>query len=203
MDATDLMVPTRSARERLLGQRAVVVWLTGLSGAGKTTLGTELIKRLHAMGRLSTLLDGDELRRGLNSGLGFSDQDRQENIRRIAEAARLLLETGVIVVVAAISPTLKMRDNARRIVGAQDFVEVHVRCPVEVCEKRDVKGLYRRARAGQVPQFTGVSAPYETPPAPDLVLDTALTPVTGSAQTLLDAVVGRTARGAGHRSNVL
>lgn len=180
-------VPTRAERESLLGQRAGVLWLTGLSGSGKSTIARAAERKLHAAGRLCRVLDGDEIRSGLNRGLGFTESDRAENIRRIAEVARILVDTGVIVLVAVISPGLAMRADARRIVGPQDFLEVYVRCPLELCRQRDVKGLYARADSGAVPQFTGISAPYEEPTSPDLVIDTSNSPVHLSARSLLEA----------------
>jgi adenylylsulfate kinase len=181
----------RRDREQLLGQRAVVVWMTGLSGAGKSTLAHGLQARLHAEGRLSAVLDGDQVRAGLNAGLGFSEQDRGENIRRIAEVARILLDTGVIAIVAVISPSHAMRRHASAIIGEADFLEVFVSCPLEVCRTRDVKGLYSRAHAGQVPQFTGVGAPYEEPQSPQVVLRTDQLTVQAAVQVLAEAVAAR------------
>ncbi|MBI5533785.1 MAG: adenylyl-sulfate kinase [Deltaproteobacteria bacterium] len=178
----------RADREKLLGQRGRVIWLTGLSGAGKTTIARAMDAHLHGMGRLCAVLDGDVVRTGLNRGLGFSEEDRHENIRRIAEVARILLDTGVIVLVAVISPAEAMRQNARKIVGAADFFEVYVRCSIEVCNQRDTKGLYKKAQAGQLKQFTGVSAPYEPPAAPDLIIDTDQMGVQQATEMLLGAV---------------
>jgi len=189
--ASTLPQPTRRDREILLGQNSHAIWLTGLSGAGKTTIARALEARLLAMGRLCAVLDGDVVRTGLNFGLGFSEQDRFENIRRIAEVARILVDAGVIALVAVISPGEAMRQNARRIIGPSDFVEVYVRCPIEVCRQRDTKGLYRKAQAGQVAQFTGVSAPYEPPEAPQLVIDTDHATVEQAASTVLQCVAGR------------
>lgn len=164
-----------------------MLWLTGFSGSGKSTIARAAERKLHAAGRLCRVLDGDEVRRGLNRGLGFSQADRAENIRRIAEVARILVDTGVIVIVAVISPGAAMRADARSIIGPKDFLEVFVRCPLELCRERDVKGLYARAAAGGVSQFTGVSAPYEEPQAPDLVIDTSDAPVHESVLMLLEA----------------
>jgi adenylyl-sulfate kinase len=186
--------PSRIDRERLVGHGALVVWLTGLSGAGKTTLARALESALHERGRLCAVLDGDEVRKGLNAGLGFSEEDRTENLRRIAEVARVLLDTGVIVIVAVISPGRAMREQARRIIGPSDTLEVHVRCPVDVCRARDVKGLYRDAAAGVVQQFTGVTAPYEPPESPDLVIDTDRTSLAEAACSLVQAVEARLGR---------
>jgi adenylylsulfate kinase len=163
---------SREDRERLLGQKGVVAWLTGLSGSGKTSVahGTEWI--LHDRRRLVRSLDGDEFRAGLSLGLGFSMEDRRENIRRIAETARILVDSGMVVLVSAVSPTIAIRELARSIIGAEAFLEVFVNCPLAVCEERDPKGLYRRARAGEIPGFTGIDSPYEAPIAPDLEIRT-------------------------------
>lgn len=163
---------SRAERERQLGQRGCVVWLTGLSGAGKSTIGYELDRRLHEQGRLTCPLDGDNVRHGLNRDLGFSPADRQENIRRIGEVAALLASTGVIAIVSFISPYRTGRDAARTLVGADRFIEVYVNASLTVCEARDPKGLYKRARAGELEQFTGIGAPYEVPTAPDIIVDT-------------------------------
>lgn len=168
---------TRAARETLLGQRGLVVWLYGLSGAGKTTLATALTRLLHAEGRYTVLLDGDILRTGLNQGLGFSATDRTENIRRAAEVARLFARTGAIVICAFITPAQAMRTLARQIVGDPDFLEVHLACSFAECERRDVKGLYAKARAGGVPLFTGRDSAFESPEQPDVVLDTENQPI--------------------------
>jgi len=164
-----------TAEERRLhsGQRPATIWLTGLSGAGKSTLACALERSLVQAGRSACVLDGDNLRHRLNSDLGFSAQDRQENIRRSAEVARLMNDAGLIVVCAFISPLRADRDMARQIIGDDNFVEVHVSTPRTVCEERDPKGLYKKARAGLIPEFTGVSAPYEAPLLPTLALDTA------------------------------
>ncbi len=159
-------------RERLLGQRGATVWLTGLSGSGKSTIAKELERTLMAMGHIGHILDGDNIRHGLNKDLGFSAEDRRENIRRIAEVARLFNEAGLIVVTAFISPYREDRDHARAIIGAERFVEVYVSTPLEVCERRDPKNLYKKARSGEIPQFTGISDPYEAPLAPEIELNT-------------------------------
>lgn len=148
-----------------------MLWLTGLSGAGKSTLASALHERLQAQGLASVVLDGDAVRAGLCKGLGFSPEDRRENIRRVAEVAKLMREAGLVVICALISPLRADRAMAREIVGADHFREVHVATPLAVCERRDPKGLYRNARAQALTQFTGVSAPYEEPPTPDLRLD--------------------------------
>jgi bifunctional enzyme CysN/CysC len=160
-------------RERQLAQRAVTIWLTGLSGSGKSTIAKEAERRLHAAGRHVYVLDGDNLRLGLNRDLAFSAGDRTENIRRAAEVARLFNDAGTIVLVPVISPFRADREAARRVVGEDRFFEVHVSAPIEVCEARDAKGLYGKARAGEIEEFTGVSSPYEAPERAALVLDTA------------------------------
>jgi adenylylsulfate kinase len=159
-------------RESLLGQKALTIWLTGLSAAGKSTLAFALEKALFAERRTSYVLDGDNIRHGLNKNLGFSNEDRTENIRRIAEVARLMNDAGMIVITAFISPFVVDRKMARQIIGQDCFREVYVSTALEVCESRDPKGLYGKARAGQVPEFTGISSPYEAPKNPDLVIDT-------------------------------
>lgn len=164
---------TAPLREELLQQRAVTVWLTGLSGAGKSTLAYALEEELHALGFASFVLDGDNLRHRLNSDLGFSAAERSENIRRVAEVAALMNDAGLMVFTALISPQRSDRAMARALIGADRFLEVHVSTPLDVCEGRDPKGLYTMARTGKIPQFTGVSAPYEAPEAPDFSIDTA------------------------------
>lgn len=164
---------TAPLREELLQQRAVTVWLTGLSGAGKSTLAYALEEELHALGFASFVLDGDNLRHRLNSDLGFSAAERSENIRRVAEVAALMNDAGLMVFTALISPQRSDRAMARTLVGEDRFLEVHVSTPLDVCEGRDPKGLYTMARTGKIPQFTGVSAPYEAPEAPDFSIDTA------------------------------
>ena len=170
MDSTHV---SRREREEMHGHRGAVVWFTGLSGAGKTTLARAVERRLFHAGCQVALLDGDSLRQGLCADLGFSPEDRSENLRRAGESARLFAETGIIVLAAFISPLRSDRARVRSIQADGDFIEAWCKCPLEVCEQRDVKGLYRRARAGEVRQFTGVSAPYEVPLAPELSLDTA------------------------------
>lgn len=161
----------RKVREQMLGQHAVTIWLTGLSGSGKSTVANALEQKLAAMGKHTMLLDGDNVRMGLNSNLGFSDIDRVENIRRIAEVSKLLNDAGIIVITAFISPFHMDRRNACRIIG-DSFFEVYVSTSLEECERRDVKGLYERARKGDVKNFTGISSPYEIPREPDVVIDT-------------------------------
>lgn len=176
---------TRAMREARSGHRSVLVWFTGLPSSGKSTLAHGLEERLFAEGRNAYVLDGDNVRHGLCRDLGFAEQDRAENIRRIGELANLFLDAGIITLAAFVSPCAADRRKVRELVGAENFIEVYCRCPVEVCESRDEKGNYAKARAGGIAHFTGVSAPYETPQRPDLVLDTSRTGVGESIATLL------------------
>ena len=164
---------TREDREKLLDQKGCVLWFTGLSASGKSTLALEVENRLHGRGRLTYVLDGDNIRHGLNNNLGFSPEDREENIRRIGEVSKLFVDAGVIVMTAFISPYRGDRDKARALVEDGRFFEVFVDCPLAVCEERDPKGLYKKARAGEIPEFTGISAPYEEPDSPELTVNTA------------------------------
>lgn len=162
---------SKEIREKSLNQKARTIWFTGLSGSGKSTLANEVEKRLVAMGKHTMLLDGDNVRMGLNNNLGFSDEDRVENIRRIAETAKLMNDAGLIVLTAFISPFRKDRRNANKIIG-DDYIEVFVSTPLEECEKRDIKGLYKKARDGVIKEFTGISSPYEEPENPSITVDT-------------------------------
>jgi adenylylsulfate kinase len=175
----------RKDREKLLGQRGATLWLTGLSGSGKSTVAVAAEKALLQRGHLAYVLDGDNVRHGLNKNLGFSPEDRTENIRRIAEVAKLFTDAGVIALTSFISPYRADRDAARAIFAPGDFVEIHVSTALETCESRDPKGLYKKARAGQIPEFTGISAPYEAPERPELVLDTGALSVEESVTALL------------------
>ncbi|MFO8183423.1 MAG: adenylyl-sulfate kinase [Candidatus Aegiribacteria sp.] len=163
----------RADREKLLGHRGATIWLTGLSGSGKSTVADVLSEMLHQRGVLTAILDGDNIRHGLNRDLGFSPEDRKENIRRISEVARLFSSFGIVNILAFISPYREDRDFARSIQEDDDFVEVYVEVPLEVAEERDPKGLYKKARSGEIPSFTGISAPYEEPLSPEVVLKTA------------------------------
>ncbi len=162
----------RADRERRLGQHSKVVWLTGLSGSGKSTIAQHLERRLFNEGFFAQVLDGDNIRSGINNNLGFSEADRRENIRRIAEVARLYLNSGIITLNSFISPTRAIRSMAAEIVGTADFIEIYVNAPLEVCEARDVKGLYQKARRGEIKGFTGIDQPYEAPGAPALEVRT-------------------------------
>jgi adenylyl-sulfate kinase len=179
---------TLAEREHLLGQHGRTLWLTGLSAAGKSTLAFALEKALLARGRACYVLDGDNVRHGLNRNLGFSAEDRAENIRRIAEVARLMNDAGLIVISAFISPYRADRHSARTIVGTDAFREIFVSTSLATCEARDPKGMYGKARSGQITQFTGISAPYEAPEAPDLILDTAELSIEESVARLVDLV---------------
>ncbi len=162
----------RGDKEALLGQHGLCIWMTGLSGSGKSTIAVELERLLHAAGIHSMVLDGDNVRTGINSNLGFSEADRTENIRRIAEVAKLFVGNGTVTICCFVSPTIAIREQAKAIIGATDFVEVFVDTPLEECERRDVKGLYAKARAGEVKDFTGISAPFEPPAKADIILST-------------------------------
>lgn len=184
---------SRGARERLGGHPAKVVWFTGLSGSGKSTLANALEVELHRQGKRTYVLDGDNMRQGLNRDLGFSDTDRIENIRRVAEVARLMMDAGIIVMTAFISPFRLERDAARERIGAEHFFEVFVDTPFAECESRDPKGLYKKARYGRLLRMTGIDSPYEPPLRPDLVLDGWATPITDSVHALC-VMLGMTPR---------
>ena len=180
---------SRDDKEQLLKQRGMMLWFTGLSGSGKSTVAIALERELHSRGLLCCILDGDNIRSGINNNLGFSAEDRVENIRRIAEVGRLFVDTGIITIAAFISPNNQLREMAAEIIGKDDFVEVFVSTPLEECEKRDVKGLYAKARRGEIKNFTGISAPFEAPEHPDITLDTSKLPVEESVKILLDYVL--------------
>ena len=163
---------TRERREKLNNHRSVILWFTGLSSSGKSTLAHAVEEQLHQKGCSTFVFDGDNVRHGLCRDLGFSDMDRKENIRRIGEMSKLIIEAGVIALTAFISPFKKDRDQIRQLVSQDDFIEIYCDCPLKVCEQRDPKGLYRRARAGEIKVFTGISSPYEAPQNPELVVDT-------------------------------
>ncbi len=163
---------TRQRREKLNNHKSVVIWFTGLSGSGKSTLAHSVEEELHKLGCRTFVLDGDNVRHGLSSNLTFSDDDRKENIRRIGEAAKLMMEAGIIAITAFISPFREDRDNVRGLLSQEDFIEIFCNASLEVCESRDVKGLYKRARAGEIKNYTGIDSPYEAPINPELVIDT-------------------------------
>ncbi|MEI6434924.1 MAG: adenylyl-sulfate kinase [Bacteroidota bacterium] len=181
----------REEKEAILKQRARVIWLTGLSGAGKTTLAKYIEQELFVMGYVTQILDGDNIRSGINNNLGFSDADRYENIRRIAEVSKLFVNCGIIAINCFISPTEEIRDMARQIIGQDDFIEIYVNAPLNVCEERDVKGLYSKARRGEIKEFTGITAPFETPQHIDLEIRTDLFPIEESVKKALEVILPR------------
>ena len=180
---------TRADKERLLGQHGLMIWFTGLSGSGKSTIAIALERELHERGILCRILDGDNVRSGINNNLGFSEEDRVENIRRIAEVSKLFVDTGIVTIAAFISPSNTLRQMAASIIGETDFIEVYVDTPLSVCEQRDVKGLYKRARNGEVKNFTGISAPFEAPEHPALRLDTSRLTIGQSVDKLLGLIL--------------
>jgi adenylylsulfate kinase len=190
---------TRVRREELNDHRSVILWFTGLSGAGKSTLAHAVEEQLHQRGCRTFVFDGDNVRHGLCSDLGFSAKDREENIRRVGEMAKLFLEAGVISLTAFISPFRSDRERVRSLVPHGDFLEIYCRCPVEVCEARDVKGMYKRARAGEIKEFTGISSPYEEPDAPELVVDTAALTLEESVDQVLELLEERGVIGKANR----
>lgn len=177
---------TSTDRERLLAQKGVVLWFTGLSGSGKSTLANAVEEKLFEMGHLTYILDGDNIRHGLNKNLGFSPEDREENIRRIGEVSKLFCDAGVIVMTAFISPYRKDRDQARALVAEGRFTEIYVQVPLEIAEQRDPKGLYKKARAGEIKEFTGISAPYEEPANAELIIETGNLSLEKSVQVVVD-----------------
>lgn len=176
---------SRHDKEQLLGQKGVMLWFTGLSGSGKSTVAIALERELQKRGLLCRILDGDNIRTGINANLGFSADDRCENIRRVAEVAKLFVDTGIITIAAFVSPTEELRNLAQHIIGKDDFKEIFISTPIEECERRDVKGLYARARRGEVKNFTGISAPFEAPQHPALSLDTSKLSLEESVAQLL------------------
>jgi adenylylsulfate kinase len=185
---TDSII-SRSERETRLGQHGKVLWFTGLSGSGKSTLAIALERQLFDKGYSVVVLDGDNIRTGINNNLSFTPEDREENIRRIAEVAKLFLSNGMICIVSFISPTIAMRNKARQIIGPEDFVEIFIDTPIEICEARDVKGLYKKARAGEIADFTGVNAPYEAPVNPDVHIRTEGISVEESLNELTQIII--------------
>ena len=182
---------SRQDKETLLEQRGVMLWFTGLSGSGKSTVAIALERELHKRGKLCRILDGDNIRTGINAGLTFSPEDRKENIRRIAEVGKLFVDTGIITIAAFVSPTNEVRDLARSIIGEEDFKEIFISPPIVECERRDVKGLYARARRGEVKEFTGISAPFEAPENPALSLDTSVLSLEESVEKILQLLFGK------------
>lgn len=181
----------REDKESLLRQHSVMIWFTGLSGSGKSTIAIALERELQKRGLLCRILDGDNIRSGINNNLGFSEEDRVENIRRIAEIGKLFVDTGIITIAAFISPNNDLREMAARIIGPDDFMEIYVSTPIEECERRDVKGLYAKARRGEIKNFTGISAPFEAPAHPALSLDTSRLSLEESVAQLLQLILPR------------
>ncbi|MDQ1273071.1 MAG: adenylylsulfate kinase [Planctomycetota bacterium] len=176
---------TKDDRIKLLRQKGVTIWLTGLSGSGKSTIAVEIEHALIENKHQAYILDGDNIRHGLNKNLGFSPEDRTENIRRIGEVAKLFTDANIITITAFISPYRQDRDNVRKLLKDGEFVEVYIKCPIDVCEQRDTKGLYKKARAGEVKEFTGISAPYEEPLNPELTIDTSTMTVDESTRAIV------------------
>jgi len=182
---------TRARRETLNDHRSVLVWFTGLSGSGKSTVAHSVEERLHQLGCRTFVFDGDNVRHGLCADLGFSIEDRRENIRRISEMSKLFINAGVIALTAFISPFRADRQRVRQLVGEEDFVEIYCECPIEVCEKRDVKGLYKKARQGEIKEFTGISSPYEVPEHADAILHTSRESLNDSVEQVIKALRDR------------
>ena len=181
----------RKVKEEILRQSAKVIWFTGLSGSGKTTLASNLEKELFFRRFFCQVLDGDNIRSGINNNLGFNQEDRLENIRRISEVSKLLINTGMITICSFISPTEEIRHMAKSIIGENDFIEIFLNTPLEVCEQRDTKGLYKKARAGEIKDFTGISSPFEAPKHPDLEIDTTVTSVKDSVELIFNIIIDR------------
>ena len=179
----------RDDKERFLNQHSIAIWLTGLSGSGKTTLGVALERRLFNAGYLTQILDGDNIRSGINKNLKFTEEDRLENIRRIAEVNKLFVNCGIITINCFISPTEEIRQMAKDIIGAENFIEVFVNAPLQVCEERDVKGLYKRARSGEIKNFTGIDSPFEEPKSADIEIRTDILDVDEASEKLFDFVL--------------
>jgi len=179
---------SKKDRELRLGQKAKVLWLTGLSGSGKSTIAQDLERQLFNKGYFPQVLDGDNIRMGVNNNLGFSIEDRQENIRRISEIAKLYLDSGIITICSFISPTAEIRNFARSIIGEEHYLEIYINTPLEICEGRDVKGLYKKARAGEIKGFTGIDSPYEAPKNADIEILTADMTVQESSKQILDKI---------------
>ena len=180
---------SKEKKEKLLNQKGKVVWLTGLSGSGKTTIALQLEKELYKLGFLVQILDGDNIRAGINNNLSFSESDRTENIRRIAEVSKLFLNCGIITINCFVSPTIKMRQSAEKIIGKENYYEIFINADLETCEKRDVKGLYKKARNGEIKNFTGIDSKYEKPINPSLVIKTAQLSIDQSIEIILKNVL--------------
>ena len=179
----------REDKESLLKQKAKVIWMTGLSGSGKTTVAKGVERYLHNNGILNQLLDGDNIRVGINNNLTFSSEDRAENIRRIAEVSKLFLNCGIVTLNCFVSPTIEIRENAKEIIGGEDFIEVYINASIETCEERDVKGLYKKARKGEIKDFTGINSPFEAPENPEIEINTSKLSIDESVQKVLDYIL--------------
>ena len=179
----------REDKQELLNQNSKVIWMTGLSGSGKTTIAKGVERYLHSQGILNQLLDGDNIRVGISSNLTFSSDDRAENIRRISEVSKLFLNCGVVTLNCFVSPTIEIRNIAKQIIGAENFIEVYINASVDTCEERDVKGLYKKARKGEIKNFTGISSPFEAPKSPEIEINTAHLSIDESVQKVLDYIL--------------
>jgi adenylylsulfate kinase len=179
----------REDKEELLNQNSKVIWMTGLSGSGKTTVAKGVERYLHSQGILNQLLDGDNIRVGISNNLTFSSDDRTENIRRISEVSKLFLNCGVVTINCFVSPTIEIRNIAKQIIGAENFIEVYINASVDTCEERDVKGLYKKARKGEIKNFTGISSPFEAPKSPEIEINTAHLSIDESVQKVLDYIL--------------
>ena len=179
----------REDKEELLNQNSKVIWMTGLSGSGKTTIAKGIERHLHSQGILNQLLDGDNIRVGISNNLTFSSDDRAENIRRISEVSKLFLNCGVVTLNCLVSPTIEIRNIAKQIIGAENFIEVYINASVDTCEERDVKGLYKKARKGEIKNFTGISSPFEAPKSPEIEINTAHLSIDESVQKVLDYIL--------------
>lgn len=179
----------KETKEKLLKQKAKVFWMTGLSGSGKSTIAIGVEKELHKRGYLTQILDGDNVRSGISNNLGFSGDDRTENIRRISEVSKLFLNCGIVTINSFVSPTIKIREQAKQIIGVENFIEIFINAPLEICENRDVKGLYKKARNGEIENFTGINAPFEAPLNPEIEIKTAELSVEQSIQKLLENIL--------------
>ena len=179
----------RKDKEKLLNQKSKVIWMTGLSGSGKTTIAKRVERYLHSEGILNQLLDGDNIRVGISNNLSFSSEDRTENIRRIAEVSKLFIDCGVITLNCFVSPTIKIREIAKNIIGKDNFIEIYINASIETCEERDIKGLYKKARKGEIANFTGISSPFEAPRNPQIEINTSKLSIDESVQKVLDYIL--------------
>ena len=180
---------TKDRRDNLNQQRSAIIWFTGLSGSGKTTIADALEQRLHKESFRTYLLDGDNVRHGLNNDLGFSDNDRTENIRRIGEVSKLFIDAGVMVLATFISPFIDDRKFVRNIVNETEFIEIYIKCPLDLCEDRDIKGLYKKARAGEIKHFTGIDSPYEAPDSAEITIDTSVLTIDESVDLIINYLI--------------